>query len=109
MKKLVWFVVAVAAGSLLFLQAQDFGGVIEKLKGKVPAIAIPDLRGSGEAQNVMAAFNQTLWSDVQSSGVVKLVPKTMYPLTVPQQPSDFTQPTPLMEATRGRKGEPPPP
>src|ERR1041384_5265623 len=108
MKKFVWLI-AVTSGLLLILHAQDFRTEIDKSKGKLPAIAIPDLRGSGETQAFMGAFNQTLWADVSSSGVVNLVPKTMYPLTIPQQPSDFTQPPPLMEAPRARKGDPPRP
>src|SRR6185369_7971210 len=93
MKKLVWLAV-VAAGLMLILQAQDIRTDVSKLGGKVPAIALPDLKGAGEAQALMGAFNQTLTADIQGSGVVKIVPKTMYPLPVPQQPSDFTQPPP---------------
>src|SRR5437899_603569 len=61
-------------------------------KGDRPAIAIPDLRGAGEAQALMPAFNQTLWGDITGAGIFKMIPKTSYPTTVPQQPSDFTQP-----------------
>jgi TolB protein len=71
-----------------------------------PAIAIPDLRGSGEAQAFMPAFNQTLWGDVSGGGVFKMAPKTMYPTTIPQQPSDFTAPTPPPAAPRGRNNQP---
>src|SRR5580700_5507737 len=67
--------------------AQDLTGTISK--GQQPHIAIPDLRGTGDAQKFMTVFNQTLWNDVNGSGLVKMVPKTSYPLTVPQQPSDF--------------------
>src|ERR1700722_20060611 len=86
MKKLFLLAFALAA-FWLALAAQDFSGVISK--GQQPHIAIPDLRGSGDAQKFMAAFNQTLWNDVNGSGLLKMVPKTSYPLTVPQQPSDF--------------------
>ncbi len=34
-------------------------------EGGIPAIAIPDLRGAGDAQKFMAAFNETLSSDVK--------------------------------------------
>ena len=111
MKRLVWLAV-VAAGLLLVLQAQDtvFKGVIEGSRGRTPTIALPDLRGSGEAQGLMGVLNQTLAADVQGSGVVKMVPKTMYPLTVPQQPSDFTQPPPPPDPNaRNRRNQPPPP
>src|ERR1039457_6401958 len=98
MKKLVWLAVT-AAGFLLILNAQnakkpDIATDVDRIKGKVPTIAIPDFKGSGDAQAFMSAFNQTLWADVAGSGVVNVVPKTMYPLTVPQQPSDFVQPPP---------------
>src|ERR1039457_4666436 len=116
MKKLVWLAVTVA-GFLLILNAQnakkpvDIATEVDKPGGrKVPKIAIPDFKGSGEAQAFMGTFNQTLWADVSGSGVVDLVPKTMYPLTVPQQPSDFVQPPPPpAENPRGRKPAPPPP
>src|ERR1700693_4915059 len=86
MKKLFLLVFAIAA-FWLALAAQDFSGVLSK--GQQPHIASPDLRGSGDAQKFMAVFNQTLWNDVSGSGLLKMVPKTSYPLTVPQQPSDF--------------------
>ncbi len=37
----------------------------------------------------MDAFNRTLWSELQGSGQLRLIPKTMYPLQIPQQPADF--------------------
>src|SRR5580693_3994523 len=86
MKKLFLLVLGLAA-FWLALAAQDFSGTISK--GQQLRIAIPDLRGSGDAQKFMAAFNQTLWNDVNGSGLLKMVPKTSYPLAVPQQPSDF--------------------
>ncbi|PWU05761.1 MAG: hypothetical protein C5B51_13760 [Terriglobia bacterium] len=103
MKKLVCFGIAAGAG-LVLLTAQDIR--VNLSKEPRPAVAIPDLRGAGAAQNLMPAFNQTLWSDISSSPFVKLVPKTMYPTTVPQQPSDFREPPPVVETPRGRKGTP---
>src|SRR5437764_11270256 len=110
MKKLVWLAVA-AAGFVLLLQAQQevFRGEVEKVGNRIPTIAIPELKGSGEAQAFMSVFNQTLLSDVTGSGVVKVAPKTLYPLTVPQQPSDFTQPPQPSDNPRGRKSTVPPP
>src|SRR5271169_6201891 len=58
---------------------------------KIP-IAVPDFRGAGDAQALMNTFNSTLWSELQNSGQLKMIPKTSYPLTVPQQPSDFHPP-----------------
>jgi TolB protein len=60
--------------------------------GEKPAVAVPDLRGSGAAQAYMDVFNRTLYGDLQSSGQLKMVPKTVYPLSPPQQPSDFKPP-----------------
>jgi TolB protein len=61
-------------------------------KGEKPSIAVPDFRGSGAAQPFMATFNSTLWNELQNSGQLKMVPKTVYPLSVPQQPADFKPP-----------------
>src|SRR5579864_8111123 len=101
MKKLACLVLAACAG-LVLLTAQDIRVIVNKEVR--PAIAIPDLRGSGAAQNLMGAFNQTLEGDVSSTPLVKEVAKTMYTTTVPQQPSDFREPPPVVETPRGRKG-----
>src|SRR4051812_36013764 len=95
---------AIIAGAVLLIAQQPTYNIGEVSKEGRPAIAIPDLRGAGEAQAFMAVFNQTLWSDVSGAGIFKMIPKTMYPTTVPQQPADFTQPAPAAEAPRGRKG-----
>ena len=57
-------------------------------------MAIPDLRGDAQAQPLMGAFNETLWGDVQGSGLFRMVPKTMYPKANPQQASDWRQQPP---------------
>ena len=72
-------------------QPEKIVGDINKRPGK-PAIAVPDFRGAGDAQRFMNAFNATLFSDLQSSGQLKMVPKTLYPLQIPQQPTDFHPP-----------------
>jgi TolB protein len=95
MRKAVCIAIA-AAGALALLTAQDVK--ITLREGERPAMAIPDFRGDAQAQPFMAAFNQTLWSDIQGSGYFRMVPKTMYPKSNPQQPSDFRQPP----ASRGR-------
>jgi TolB protein len=88
---------------LLAAQDYDFKGIITK--GERPAIAIPDFRGEGQVQGFMAAFNQTLQADVASAGLLKMVPKTMFPAAIPQQPSDFRQPPPVVQAPRSRRGQ----
>ena len=109
MKKTLCVFSALAAAVLLFAQQPPIGiGRIEQ--GDRPTIAVPDFRGAGAAQNFMAAFNQTLWSDLEGAAILKLVSKSMYPLNVPQQPSDFIQPPPIVETPRrNQKQEPPPP
>jgi len=90
---------------LLVLAAQQSDVVIKLMSGARPAIAVPDLRGSGAAQALMNGFNETLYNDLDGSGLFKIVPKTMYPLQVPQQASDFReQPAPQ----RLRPGQQPP-
>ena len=105
MKKLVRFAIPLMA-ALWFLGAQQTERERLKISGTsgIAKVAIPDLNGSGDAQRFMAAFNETLWSDVQGSGLFDLVPKTSLPKFVPQQPSDFQAPAaPQPEPVRGRK------
>lgn len=68
--------------------------VIDIIKGDRPALAVPDFRAAGAAQPFMNAFNETLYSDLQGSGLFNMVAKTMYPLETPQQPQDFKPPLP---------------
>jgi TolB protein len=107
MKKFIWFAVA-SAGALFVLMAQDARIIVEK--GGIPVIALPDLRGSGDAQKFMAAFNETLTDDVKSAGRFKIAAKTSLPTFVPQQPSDFQQPPPprVEKPVRGRQQAPQP-
>jgi len=103
MRKLTWVVTALAAGTLLTLWGQIVGKVEKGIQ--MHHVAVPDFRGSGVSPNLMNAFNQTLWDDLKTSGQVVLVDKTMYPKTVPQQPSDFRQPppTPNLQRRRGQE------
>ena len=106
MRKLAWAVAVTWAGTLLAVWAQqsDITGRVIK-EPTLPRIAVPDLRGADVGPDLMSAFNQTLWSDLDSSGRLTLVAKTMYPTTVPQQPSDFRQPPPAPVMQRGRRGQ----
>lgn len=109
MKRAICVVIG-CCGLLLALWAQQSDIVIKLTAGEKPAMAVPDFRGSGAAQNLMGAFNQTLWGDLSGSGLFKMVPKTSYPLQAPQQPSDFREPPPPQPAPvrRGRRVPPPP-
>ncbi len=66
----------------------------ERLSGGTkPRIAVPDFRGSGDAQRFMDGFNQTLWDELYGSGALTMVAKSVYPLNIPQQPKDFRPPS----------------
>src|SRR5579885_2941187 len=65
----------------------DISGVITN-RDK-PRVAVIDFRGSGDAQRLMDTFNPALWDSLSGSGVLDMVAKSMYPLTVPQQPAEF--------------------
>ncbi len=105
MKKKIF---AAAFGLMVLAAVAQQSDVIIKLtRGDKTAIAVPDLRASGAAQQYMAVFNQTLWNDLESAGLFRMVSKSMYPLNVPQQPSDFKPP--IMPARPPRRGETPRP
>jgi TolB protein len=85
-------------------QASDITGKITTAER--PAIAVADMRGTGDAQRSMDAFNATLWDELSGAGVLKMVAKSVYPLDVPQRPQDFKPPT--APTTPVRRGQPPP-
>ena len=58
-----------------------------------PTIALPDIRGTGDAQPLMNGINAKLFTEIEQAAVLKIAPKGLYPLTVPQQPTDFKPPT----------------
>jgi TolB protein len=103
MKKLISVGFALLGAICALLAQQERNELVLKGQGRTPKLAIPDLRGAGDAQKFMAAFNQTLWSDVDGSGRFDLIPKTSLPTFVPQQPSDFQVPPSQPEPVRGRK------
>jgi len=67
--------------------AQDIKEWLRDSGGK-PALAVTDFRGSG-SQQLMSAFNSTLFNDLQNSGIFDLKPKGMFPLNNPQRPEDL--------------------
>jgi TolB protein len=100
---IVLAVLIAGAVALSGQQRSDISGVITSAER--PAIAVADMRGSGDAQQHMDAFNSTLWDELANAGVLKMVAKSLYPLEVPQRPQDFKPPT---TATPARRGLPPP-
>lgn len=99
-KRVLLFAVGAAA---LIVAAQESDILIKISKGDKTAVAVPDFRASGAASQYMAVFNQTLWNDLDGSGLFKMVSKSLYPLTVPQQPSDLRPPA----MQPARRGQPP--
>ena len=69
------------------LCGQDITAFISGTSQK-PALALVDFRGA-DSQPFMAAFNSTLFNDLNGSGVFELQPKSMYPLNNPQRPEDL--------------------
>ena len=96
MKQSILFIGALLGlSAAVWAQPADIRGTVGKA-GEKPAVAVADMRGTGAAQAFMEAFNRTLYGELQNSGRLKMVPKTVYPLAVPQQPSDFHQPRPWL-------------
>lgn len=87
MKKILFLGFTCAALWLLVAQ-QKSDMIINLIGGQRPVIAIPDFRGSGEAQQYMGVFNQTLYSEIDNSGVFKVVSSSMLPRMHPQVPQD---------------------
>ncbi|MDQ1472154.1 MAG: TolB protein, partial [Bryobacterales bacterium] len=83
---------ALASVSALVLVAQQtkISTDVSKTAGEKPALAVIDFKGSG-SQPYMAAFNSTLFGDLQSSGIFNMVAKSMFPLNNPQRPEDLKQ------------------
>lgn len=90
-----------ASAGIVALLAQD-PTVITITGGEKAAIAVPDLRGTGDAQNFMSAFNQTLWDDLSGSGIFRMAPKTVYPLNIPARPQDLRPSPPPPPSRRGQ-------
>ncbi len=78
---------------LASLAAQQADIKLSIIRPDRPTIALPDLRGTGEAQALMNGLNAKLFSEIEQAAVLKIAPKGLYPLSVPQQPTDFKPPT----------------
>jgi TolB protein len=106
MNKTALFLIAGLVLLVLALSAQD-PITIKIIGGQKPVIAIPDFRGSGEAQQFMNTFNEVLFRDVETSGMFKMAAKSMFPVEVPQRPQDFRPPAaPAQPPRRGQTPQP---
>jgi TolB protein len=77
------------------LFAQDWVKTGTSLGVEKVRLAVPDFKPAGaDPQNtaLLKTFNDTLWNDLDVSGVVELVSKSFYPLQVPGQPPEVNLP-----------------
>ncbi len=73
------------------LLAQDWVKTGTSLGVEKVRLAVADFKPSnGDPQNaaLLRTFNETLWNDLDVSGVVELVSKSFYPLQTPGQPPE---------------------
>jgi TolB protein len=73
------------------LPAQDWVKTGTALGVEKVRLAVPDFKpATGDPQNeaLLKTFNDTLWNDLDVSGVVELVSKSFYPLQTPGQPPE---------------------
>ncbi len=88
----VVLVLAVVGGLVCpCLLAQDWVKTGTSLGVEKVRLAVSDFKPStGDPQNaaLLKTFNDTLWNDLDVSGVVELVSKSFYPLQVPGQPPE---------------------
>jgi len=79
------------SSSLLFAQTDwirtGTGLGVEKVR-----LAVPDFKAAGndpQTAPLLTIFNQTLWNDLDNSGIFELVSKSFYPLNVPGTTSEI--------------------
>ncbi len=59
---------------------------VEKVRLAVPEYQPP---ATGDSAALSRTFNQTLWNDLEQSGIVEMVSKSFYPLNVPGSPQQI--------------------
>ena len=82
------FIVCILSSQLF---AQDWVKTGTSLGVEKVRLAVPDFKPStADPQNaaLLKTFDDTLWNDLDVSGVVELVSKSFYPLQVPGQPTE---------------------
>ena len=101
---------ALAAIAAVAAQQPDITLKIVGARGRVK-IAVPEFRGTGVSPEVNTAFNATLWSDLEGSGVFEMAAKSFYPQEAPTRPEELKPPRrpPPPPAKKLKKGEKPPP
>jgi TolB protein len=99
---------ALVALAALAAWAQQRSDIVLKLSGGTARkIALPDFRGSGAAAPLANVFNQTVFADIQQSGLLEPAAKSFYPVNPPQQESDLRAAPAPAPARKGASAEPP--
>jgi TolB protein len=91
LRKLAPIVLLLLAALPLRLVAQDWVKTGTSLGVEKIRLAVPDFKAStGDPQNaaLLKTFDDTLWNDLDVSGVVELVSKSFYPVQTPGQPPE---------------------
>lgn len=90
---LVAIAVAVLMGRAVVVKSQNEGwfrfGI--NMGQAVVRIAVPDFPTRStdpRVANLTKVFNEVLWNDLNNSGIVDVVSKSLYPIKVPQEPQD---------------------
>lgn len=90
---LVAIIGAVLMGQAIVVKSQNEGwfrfGI--NMGQAVVRIAVPDFPARSNdprLTNLTKVFNQVLWDDLNNSGIVDVVSKSLYPIKVPQEPQD---------------------
>lgn len=97
--------VALAAFAAWSQQSSDI--VLKLSGGTTRKIALPDFRAAGAAAPFAAIFNQTVYADIQQSGLLETAAKSFYPLNPPQQESELRASPAPTPARKDAAAEPP--
>lgn len=84
-------------------QRADVQGVITE-NAQAPRIAVPDMPGSASLSAEAAAFNDTLWNDLDSSAQFEMVSKSFYPRMAPRRPEDLKANDQNLPEDKGAQG-----
>src|SRR6266481_62032 len=90
MLKRLFTAIVVLAGFSLTVSAQDWIRTGTN-RGAPIRMAVPDFRSFNSDPQTPAlntVFNQTLWNDLDNSGIFEMVAKSFYPLLVPGSPTE---------------------
>lgn len=98
---------AIALAAVAWPQDQQSNIILKITGGTKSTIALPDFRGAGGASKFSAVFNETVFGDVQRSGMLEMAAKSFYPLNPPQQEGDLRAPATASQPRRGAAPEAP--